>query len=261
MHTFSFPSEETLASLFRRHDGDPVQNGWCVRMRHKFGYFTPEAWYQAVVDNLVTDESKWIDVGGGKSIFPFNEKLSCELAERSDFLVGVDPSDNINQNDLVNERSQTMIEDYQTDETFDLATLRMVAEHIEHPEIVIDKLAQLIRPTGHVVIYTPNKWSILSIMASLIPDKFHASFARLISSGRKDEDVFPTCYKMNTRNRLRELFEEGGFKEVGFAHLDDCVVLQQYPFAYRCELTLWKLFRLIRLRYPENNILGIYQRQ
>lgn len=230
-------------------------------MRHRFRYFTPEAWYQALVDQLVTDDCRWIDVGGGKSVFPHNRKLSCELAERCDRLVGVDPSDNLDQNDLVDERCKSTIEYYQSAELFDLATLRMVAEHIEHPELVVKSLARLIKRTGHVVIYTPNRWSLLAVMASLIPNKLHASVARLLSPDRKDEDVFPTCYRMNTRSRLKKLFEEGGFREVGFAYLDDCVVFARFRATCVLELALWKVCRLLRVRYPENNLLGVYQKQ
>lgn len=261
MNTFVFPIEEALDSLFRKHSGDPLQHGWRIKMQYRFRYFPPEAWYQAVVDQIVTDECRWIDVGGGKSIFPDNHKLSRELAERCDHLVGVDPSDNLDQNDLVDERCKATIEQYHSDEVFDLATLRMVAEHIEQPEMVVQSLARLIKPTGYVVIYTPNRWSFLSAMASLIPNSLHAFLARLLAPDREDEDIFPTCYKMNTRRRLRNLFKEGGFREVGFAYLDDTSILQRFRVTCFLELALRKVFHLLRVRYPENNLLGIYQKQ
>ncbi len=261
METFAFPTEKALDSLFRRHSGDPLQHGWRVRMRHRFHYFTAEAWYQAVVDQLVTDKCRWIDVGGGKSIFPHDRKLSCELAKRCEHLVGVDPSTNLDQNDLVDERCKATIEEYYNEGVFDLATLRMVAEHIQQPEKVVQSFSRLIKPMGYVVIYTPNRWAFVSVMASLMPNKLHASFARFMSPGRKDEDVFPTFYRMNTRRRLRNLFEEGGFREVGFAYVDDCVVFQRFRVTCFLELSLWRLFRLVRVRYPENNLLGIYQKQ
>ena len=261
MIDFTFPSQKTVDAVFRRHFGDPLQNGWRVRMRHKFGYFLPEEWYQAVVDQMVTDKCRWIDVGGGKSIFPDNRRLSAELAERCAHLVGVDPSEGIDQNDLVDERVKNTIEEYRSDELFDLATLRMVAEHIAEPDAVIQSLARLIKTSGCVVVYTPNKWSFLSLAACLIPNKLHASFSRLLWPGRQDEDVFPTCFRMNTRKRLREVFEAGGFSEVGFAHLDDCVLLQRSRITSWVEFAVWKAGSLVGFRYPENNLLGIYQKR
>lgn len=261
MVDFTFPSLKTVDAVFRRHFGDPLKNGWRVRMRHKFGYFLPEEWYQTVVDQLVTDKCRWIDVGGGKSIFPDNPKLSMELAERCAYLVGVDPSDGIDQNEMVDERVRSTIEEFRSDELFDLATLRMVAEHISEPDAMIQSLARLIRTTGCVVVYTPNKWSLLAVAASLIPNRLHASFSRLLWPDRKDEDVFPTSFKMNTKKRLQELFEAGGFSEVGFAYLDDCVLMQRFRISAWVEFALWKAGSLAGFRYPENNLLAIYQKR
>lgn len=230
-------------------------------MRRRFGFYQPAARYRALVDRLVNHESRWLDVGGGKTIFPNHRALSCDLAERCELLVGVDPSENILQNDLVDEQAHMTIEQYQTDEVFDLATLRMVAEHISDPESVIESLNRLMRPGGCVVIYTPNKWSLMSMVASIIPDNLHASVVRIFSPRRQDEDVFPTCYKMNTKRTLRSLFENGGFDEAGFAYVDDCVATQRFRVTYFLELCLWRLFQLAGVRYPENNILGVYQKR
>lgn len=260
-NTFEFPTDQDLKSLFRKLRGDPDNHGWRVRMRMKFGYFSPGAWYEAVVNKLVTGDCRWIDVGGGKTLFPRNQELSRELAERCRYLVGVDPSDNILANDVVHERSQCTIEQYRNELPFDLATLRMVAEHMENPAQTIDALARLITPGGHVVVFTPNKWTIAALVATVVPNKVHAPFARLLWPQRKDEDVFPTHYQMNTRRQLRRLFEEGGFAEVGFAHLDDCSIFQRFQSTYFLGLVLWKVLRTLGRRYPENNLLGVYRRR
>jgi hypothetical protein len=38
-------------------------------MWHRFGYHSSHEWCEAVADRLITDDCKWIDVGGGSSIF------------------------------------------------------------------------------------------------------------------------------------------------------------------------------------------------
>ena len=251
----AIPTEEHLDRLSRRCYGDPSNRGWRVRLRHRFGYHTSNAWYQGAVEHLVTDGCHWIDIGGGKSLFPHNEVLSKELAERCSLLVGVDPSDNIEDNPFVHERAKSTIEDYQSDRTFDLATLRMVAEHIEQPQRVVDSLRRLMKPGGRVVIYTPNRWSPISLAASLVPYKWHATLA-----GRGNYDVFPTYYKMNTRKCLRGLFEESGFKECAFKYVDDCVLFQRKRATHFIELCTWRLLRKLRLKYPENTLIGIYEK-
>ena len=103
-------------------------------MHHRFGYYSTQKWYEAVVDQLVTNDSKWIDVGGGKTVLPENRKLSEELASRCDLLVGVDPSDNIHENTIVHKQVHSTIEDFDSETGFDLAHSPHVAEHIDSPK-------------------------------------------------------------------------------------------------------------------------------
>jgi SAM-dependent methyltransferase len=253
------PSASDLDALFRRIRGDPLRLGWRVVMNHRFGYFPTEAWYQAVVERLVMPGCRWVDVGGGKSIFSHSGKLARELVGRCALVVGVDPNDNLDENDLVHRRVKSMIEEFRSDERFDLATLRMVAEHITKPKLEVTSFADLIRPGGHVVVYTPNRWSPASIAASVIPDPWHRFFTRWLWNSNA-EDVFPTYYRMNTRKRLRELFEEAGFHEVAFARLDNCSLFARFRATCFAELCFWKVLRTVGVRYPESDLLGVYQR-
>ena len=127
------PSEQELRNRLQSQYGDLSKHGWQVKLKWRFGYYSPEAWYEAVVDRLVTKETTWIDVGGGKELFPHNEHLSRKLADRCKKMVGVDPSDNIHQNEFADERVQSTIEEYTTDQSFDLATLRMVVSTSGNP--------------------------------------------------------------------------------------------------------------------------------
>ena len=137
------PTEHEMRDYLARRYGNPMDHGWRVRRRHQFGYVSPELWYEATVDKLVTDRTTWIDVGGGKAIFPHDEDLSRDISDRCEYLAGVDPSENILQNPFVDERNQCMIEDYRTERQFDLATLRMVVEHIQEPDKAVDSLSPI----------------------------------------------------------------------------------------------------------------------
>jgi hypothetical protein len=44
-------------------------------------------------------------------------------------------------------------------------------------------------------------------MARLVPNRRHAKVLESVQPGRREKDVFPTAYKMNTRHALAELFD------------------------------------------------------
>jgi ubiquinone/menaquinone biosynthesis C-methylase UbiE len=253
------PTQEDLERHFRYTYGNPKKHGWRVRLRYWFGYFDPDAWYEATVERLVTKDCSWIDVGGGKTIFPENRSLSAALSQRCNLLVGVDPSDNILVNPYVTERIKCTLEQYQSDRCFELATLRMVAEHIQTPEAAVESLGRIVKPGGRVVVYTPNRWSPVSIAAAIIPFSLHSPLTRFLWQ-TKAEDVFPTVYRMNTRKRLQALFQQGGFKEIGFLYLDNCNTFQRFRLTCCLELSLRWLLRKVGIRYPEHNLLGVYER-
>ena len=90
-------------------------------MRHSFDYYTPDEYYEVVVSKLVSSDSSWIDVGGGKDLFPDNPALATELAARCRWLVAVDPSDTVEGNQFAKQRVKKRIEEFTSSETFDFS--------------------------------------------------------------------------------------------------------------------------------------------
>jgi SAM-dependent methyltransferase len=256
----SLPAREDILRLLTLKHKDPWQEGWAVRSRYRLGYFIPDDIYTAVVERHVHEGTRWLDVGGGRNVFPFHRALARALADRCRLLVGVDPSDNIQANPYVHEKVQSTIENYRTEHVFDLATLRMVAEHLPDPPKAIAALRRLLRPGGRVIVYTVNRWSPITILSGLTPFQLHLRFKKLLWGG-EERDTFPTCYRMNTRKRLKALFEEEGFEERLFAHLDDCGTFGQIPGLYHAELLAWRVLNQLGLRYPENCLLGVYEKR
>ncbi|MGN6545248.1 MAG: class I SAM-dependent methyltransferase [Aureliella sp.] len=235
--------------------------GWRVMQRIKSDYYTPEEWYESLVDKLVDSETTWIDIGGGQFIFPHNQTLATVLAERCKLLVGVDPSDNILKNETVHVRVQSMLEDIKEDRLYDLATMRMVAEHVTDPHNFLSTLASMVKPGGHVVLVTPYKWSLVSVLAQLVPSNLHAACVRLLTPEREAQHVFPTYYKLNTYTDLKQHFAAAGFEEVWVEKLADCSVFKRFRIGTRIELALYRLCRRLRLGYPEANIVAVFRRK
>ena len=248
-----------LPEITRLKYGEPRDWGWTPWLRQRYGYVSPDEWYEATVFDLVSETTDWLDVGCGRNIFPFNRATAAVLAQRARLLVGVDPSANVDENTLVHERARCLLEDYRTDRTFDLVTLRMVAEHIERPTEAAAALARLTRPGGQVLIYTVHKYSPAALLAAVTPFSVHVA-AKGWLWGVTAQDTFPTTYRLNTHAAMRGHMEAAGFSEVSFQVLDDCRSFAQRERLAALELRLWHGLRRLGLRYPERCLLGLYRR-
>jgi SAM-dependent methyltransferase len=249
-----------LPQILRLKYGPIEERGWTPGLREKFGYCSPDDWYEATLFDLIDEQVVWLDVGCGRNIFPFNRPAAEILANRCKRLVGLDPSDNILANTLVHERARCMLEDYRTDLQFDLITLRMVAEHIAEPGSAVTELARLCKPGGLVVVYTVLKWSPVPLIAAITPFPIHVLAKRLLWESQ-EKDTFPTAYRMNTRADLLRVFAQHGFTEQAFQVIDDCRSFSRWKPMHRVELTLWKALRAMGLRYPEACILAQYRKE
>lgn len=254
-----WPKRTELERVFRLRYGDPYGAGWCPALMYRYGYFTPDIYYEALVDKLVQEGQPWLDVGGGRDLFPHNRRLAEHVSERSGCVVGVDPSDTLDENPFVHHKVKASIEEFRDSRTFPLVTLRMVAEHIAHPQQVVDALARLTSRGGHVVVYTINVLSPLSWASLLIPFRFHHPLKRLLWK-TEEKDTFPVVYKMNTRRRLKKLFTSAGFQERRFDYLSDCRTFARFYSLFRLELLSWRMLKRLGLVYPENCLLGVYER-
>lgn len=118
-------NQSELYEFFEIKYGHPSTTGWSPRRRLKYGYYQPADIYEATVRNLVNSDTKWIDVGGGRAVFPDNSALAEMLANNCKKLVAVDPSENVLENPYADEMAMCIFEDFNTEEKFDLATFEI----------------------------------------------------------------------------------------------------------------------------------------
>ena len=253
------PAIPHLETVFRDKYGSEERLGWGPRQRRALGYHTPDEWYEALISAQVGEDTTWLDVGCGHSLFPRNSVTAKRLSLRCRRLVGVDPSDNIAANRFVHEGVRMRIEEFQAEAAFDLITMRMAAEHIFDPRRAVIAIGRAAKPRATLVIYTVDRYALLSIAWSLIPNRLHWPVRRWIWGGEK-RDTHPTAYRMNTRRTLAKLLEPAGFVERSFAHLADCRATARWRRAQILELRLWQVLDHLGLPYPERCILGVYER-
>lgn len=108
------------------------------------------------------------------------------------------------------------------DDSVDLVISRSVFEHLTNPTAVYRELARVLRPGGQLIFLTANMWDYGTLVARLVPNRFHARVVRM-TEGRQDDDTFPTAYKTNTHRDVVRLSSEAGMRVTSFEYLS------QYP--------------------------------
>ena len=99
------------------------------------------------------------------------------------------------------------------DESADLIVSDFVLEHVDSPEAFFAEAARVLKPGGVFCARTPNRIGYVGLVASLIPNRRHAQVLKMAQEDRKEMDVFPTYYRVNTvwalRGALRRARLEG----------------------------------------------------
>ena len=99
--------------------------------------------------------------------------------------------------------------------SFDLCVARWVVEHVPDPPSVLAEVARVVRPGGHFVFITSNRWFI--IPASLQGSLFKAALPHTASY-----DTVPRFNRANTRPKLRKILSGGGWAEQYLRFEDLC---------------------------------------
>ena len=104
------------------------------------------------------------------------------------------------------------------DGAFDIAISSHVAEHLTEPDAVFRELARVVRPSGRLLVLTPNRWHYVTVSSALLPHRLHVKFNQW--RGVDAHDIFPTVYRANTARRLRALYEGAGFEVERFEQFE-----------------------------------------
>ncbi|GGA67971.1 hypothetical protein GCM10011507_19290 [Edaphobacter acidisoli] len=97
------------------------------------------------------------------------------------------------------------------DSSFDACVSNFVLEHVSHPAEHFAEVSRVLRPGGVYCLRTPNLFHYVSACAHLMPHSMHLMLANRLRKLAEDaHDPYPTWFRANTRNRLRELCQANG---------------------------------------------------
>jgi SAM-dependent methyltransferase len=98
--------------------------------------------------------------------------------------------------------------------------MRWVVEHLPAPEATFREVHRVLRPGGRILLLTSNLFFYAYALSAVLPNRWHPGLVRL-TSGRDEQDVFPTLYRANTPGVLGRALQRAGFSNCAVRGFQD----------------------------------------
>jgi SAM-dependent methyltransferase len=177
----------------------------------------PYRTFELKVDSVLTPTDVLVDAGCGRTVPVLRKYLG-----RAARLIGVEIVKFTDVPDGIETFNADLTSLPLEDNSVGVIMSRSVFEHLSDPQRVYKEFARVLRPGGRIVFLTANMWDYGTLIARLVPNKFHARIVAHVE-GREEEDTFPTEYKTNTRSTIDRLAAAVGLTVESFDYLN------QYP--------------------------------
>lgn len=181
--------------------------------------------FYARINSIIDETMTVLDFGAGRAAW--NEDDPCayrkslrNMKSKVKKVVGCDVDEAIYQNNSVDE--QVIIEIGKKlpfeNEQFDLIICDYTFEHVANPDEVSEEFSRILKPGGWICARTPNKYSYISILTRLIKNSFHTNILKYAQPDRKEIDVFPTTFKLNTIRHISRYFDKNNFTNLTYRY-------------------------------------------
>jgi SAM-dependent methyltransferase len=122
--------------------------------------------------------------------------------------------------------------------TADFILSDYVFEHFSDPAQCAGEIDRLLKPGGWICARTPNRLGYISVANRLIPDWISSLVLKAAQPERKEEDVFPAYYRLNTCGALLKFFPPSRFEHFVYSwDAEPAYTANRRPI-YRAFLTL-----------------------
>lgn len=166
-----------------------------------------------IIEKLVEGSFLELGLGHGYTISEFLNKVdSYTILEGSPAVI---ENFYINKPDLFKKVNivETYFENYETDQKFDNIVMGFILEHVENPDLILEKYKKFLTPKGKIFISVPNAESLhrqIGFYAGYMNDLKKLSDADLLLGHRRYYDK-NELEKLAKRHNLKILSIEGIF--------------------------------------------------
>lgn len=189
------------------------------------------------VNSLLEKQFTILDIGCGRGAYgddPVEYRKNLRIMKgKVETVIGLDVNKPASSNPYIDQFALLEGNTWPLDDnSIDLIICDYVMEHAEHPDDLFSEAHRVLAPGGKLCIRTPNRWNYIALSASLIPDRFHAKVTSVVQDNRKEEDVFPTFYRCNTKRTFKQYLDKHNFSSVVYRHEPDPAYLSFSKIAY-----------------------------
>lgn len=167
------------------------------------------------INALLQPDMTILDFGAGRASFveedPVEYRRNLRIFRgRVKQVIGVDIAEAVLANPVIDKAYVVHPGDRLPleDRSVDMIISDHTFEHFEKPAQPIGELERVLKPGGWLCARTPNRWGYSSIGASIIPNRFHELVLSRLQPDRKAIDIFPTFFRLNTRQDFARYFDK-----------------------------------------------------
>ena len=207
------------------------------------------------INAILKKSDSVLDLGAGRGSWYSTDNCSYrreihDLKKKVKYLVGIDIDDAVLENPTTH-KNLTMSENKIPLESnsMDIIVADWVLEHVQNPNEFISEIDRVLKPGGIFCARTPHKYKYVSLFASLIKNKIYLKLLKFIQPQRKERDIFPTAYKLNTLQTIRRKFKN--YKDFSYLYTS-------HPSYYAENQILFKLFAFFHKVLPAVMVSEIF---
>jgi ubiquinone/menaquinone biosynthesis C-methylase UbiE len=218
--------------------------------------------YEHVLWEVTTGRHAWLDLGCGHQVLPpWRRVQESDLVKQTRVIVGLDADfQSLKSHRTIGRRVCGSVTTLPfTSESFDLVSSNMVFEHLDDPERQLTEIARVLRPNGVLVFHTPNVRGYPTVLAKLVPEFVKKKLIWTLER-RKEEDVYPTFYRINSPERIHAIAARAGLSVVSLKMIVSGAALAVFPPAAVFELALIKVLMGRSLKKFRPNIIAVLQK-
>ncbi len=220
----------------------------------KLGWHDSATLYAGLIDSLVDENTKILDVGCGHVDF------MKPVYGKTQHTYGLDPNlRTLERNEIINHKKHGSVEKIPfPDDFFDLVVSAWVLEHLKFPLVAFQEIYRTLKPGGKVIFLTPNTWNYNVWLIRLIPELFHDFLTRRLYQ-RQDHDTFDTFYRINSPRKIDKILLPLGYKKVKLILNGDPSYISFNDFLFKIACLIEKVIDN-RLSFLKVHLIGIYEK-